>query len=178
MMIRALINGVLLWIGNAIPNASDFHRFRPFFYRCAGLKIGTRTVIVGPLSFPVDNLGIIEIGDDTYLNAETRFGPNGSRIRIGNHCLVGPRVSFETGSHGLRCDEKGSRGHSRGEIVIGDGVWIGAGAIILQGVTIGTRAVVTAGAVVTKDVSPMTMVGGVPARLIRRIDEAGEPRRG
>ncbi|MCX6501594.1 MAG: DapH/DapD/GlmU-related protein [Microbacterium sp.] len=56
-----------------------------------------------------------------------------------------------------------------GEISIGEGVWVGSGAIILPGITIGDGAVVAAGAVVTRDVDPHTLVGGVPARVLRNL---------
>jgi len=168
-MLKSLMNGFFIWAGNAFPNASVFHKYRPFFYRLSGVMVGNNTIIVGPISLPVDNKGIVEIGNDSYLNSETRFGHNGSRIKIGNQCLIGPRVSFETGSHNVFFDEKKKRGRSSKEIIVSDKVWIGAGAIILQGVTIGEGSVIAAGAVVIKDVPPLTVVGGVPAKIIRSI---------
>ena len=91
-------------------------------------------------------------------------------ITIGKNVLVGPRVMFETVNHGLIFIPDKGRDTSTRPIVISDEVWIGAGAIILQGVTVGRGSVIAAGAVVNKDVEAWTLVGGVPAKLIRRID--------
>jgi len=82
---------------------------------------------------------------------------------------VGPRVSFETATHGIVYEPEIGRGLDHQEIRVGNRVWIGAGATILPGVTIHEAAVVAAGAVVTKDVPAHTLVGGVPARKIRDI---------
>ena len=87
------------------------------------------------------------------------------RIDIGDRCLIGERVQIRD-SHNHKLDYEGYEESS--PIVIGDHVLIGIGAIILSGVTIGEGAVVAAGAVVTKDVPAYTMVGGVPAKVIRR----------
>ena len=73
-------------------------------------------------------------------------------------------------NHGLRYVPGSSRGAFTNDIVIEDGVWIGARSIITQGVKLGTGSVVASGAVVTKDVDPYTLVGGVPARLIKSIE--------
>lgn len=168
-ILKNLIQGLLLGIGNSIPNAKNLHKYRLVFYRAIGVKIGENTNIVGPLLMPVDGRGFIEIGSNTRLNALTRFGPNGSGIRIGNQCRIGPRVSFECGGHSIFYDEKVGRSFDSKEIIIEDQVWIGANAVILQGVVIGQRSVVAAGAVVTKSIPPDSLWGGVPAKEIKKI---------
>ena len=168
-MIKEIAKGISLMIGNVIPGVSDLNRFRRPFYRMAGMKIGHDTIIVGPVSMPADMDGFVEIGHHTYLNALSRFSPNRSGIRIGNHCLIGPRVSFECGGHHIIYDEVNGRGCTSKKIEIQDRVWIGASATILQGVTIGRQSVIAAGAVVTCNIPPNTVWGGVPAKQIRKI---------
>ena len=111
-----------------------------------GIRIGHRCGI-GAGSF-LGGQGGIEIGDDVII------GP-GARIFSENH-------RFDDTSRTIR--EQGER---RRGVVIGSDVWIGAGAIIVDGVTIGTGCVIAAGAVVTADVPAMSVVAGVPARVIR-----------
>ena len=100
-------------------------------------------------------------------------GSHRARITIGRNAQVGSRVSFETVSHGLVYAPGRGRGYTARPICVEDEVWIGAGAIVLQGVTIGRGAVITAGAVVDDDVPAGAIAGGVPARVIRVID--GDP---
>lgn len=78
-----------------------------------------------------------------------------------------PYVVFATLNHGLLPEDRGTTYPA--PIILGKNVWVGSNATILQGVTIGDNAVVAAGAVVTKDVPADTIVGGVPARFIKRI---------
>jgi acetyltransferase-like isoleucine patch superfamily enzyme len=89
-------------------------------------------------------------------------------IDIGDDVMIGPNVQLISGGHSLDPDTRRSV-CTCAPIRIGRGVWIGAGATILQGVTVGDDAVVAAGAVVTKDVAPRTLVGGVPARPMREL---------
>ena len=87
-------------------------------------------------------------------------------LTLGENVLVGPGAICVTGDHDFRREdlETVDQAYTGRPIVIGDNVWIGAGARVLGGVTIGDRAVVAAGAVVTRDVAPGDVVGGVPAR--------------
>lgn len=172
MILKVLLNHIFISLGNSLPRYFYFNRMRPKFYRIAGLNIGRGTSITGPLSLRADTTNKIHIGKNTYFNSETRFGCQDSEIRIGNNVLVGPRVSFESASHNLIHEEGKGRGFFTKSIIIQDKVWIGAGAIILQGVTIEEGAVVAAGAVVNKDVKRFTVVGGVPARFIKEIPHA------
>ena len=91
-------------------------------------------------------------------------------ITIGNHVLIGPNAQFYTPSHPLDYRKRREWEIICLPITVEDDVWIGGNVVICQGVTIGARSVVAAGSVVTKDVPPDTMVGGQPAKLIKRLD--------
>ncbi|MEV2274322.1 DapH/DapD/GlmU-related protein [Nocardiopsis sp. NPDC049922] len=107
-------------------------------------------------------------GENVFVNQGCTFMDRGG-IRIGDGAMIAPRVSLITGGHPLPLAERREY-LSFAPIVVEDDVWIGAAAVITQGVTIGAGAVVAAGAVVTRDVPARTLVGGVPARVIRTID--------
>lgn len=108
----------------------------------------------------------ITIGANVFINAGCHFQDQGG-IVIGDGALLGHSVVLATLNH----DEDPTNRNETipGPIVIGKHVWIGSHATITPGVTIGDGAIVAAGAVVTKDVPPNTVVGGVPARVIRPI---------
>ena len=109
----------------------------------------------------------ITIGKNVFINSGCCFQDQGG-IRIGDGCFIGHQVVFATIDHDL--DPKRRAENHVAPIVLGKNVWVGSHATILKGVTIGDGSVVAAGAVVTKDVPPMTVVGGVPARVIRKIE--------
>ncbi|MDR1658664.1 MAG: sugar O-acetyltransferase [Deltaproteobacteria bacterium] len=110
----------------------------------------------------------IIIGRDVFINSGCCFQDQGG-ITIGDGALIGHGVVLATLNHGLEFDQRHDLYPA--PIVIGRNVWIGANATVLPGVTIGRNAVIAAGAVVTKDVPANTIVGGVPAKIIRTITE-------
>ena len=110
----------------------------------------------------------ISFGKNVFINAGCHFQDQGG-ITIGDGVLIGHNVVLATANHDLE-PSKSRKLHYK-PIVIGDNVWIGSNAVILQGVTIGEWSVVAAGAVVTKDVEPFTVVGGVPAKFIRKVED-------
>lgn len=115
----------------------------------------------------------ISVGEHVFINACCHFQDHGG-VTLGDGCQIGHNVVFATLNHGLQPEE---RGHTwPAPIVLGRNVWVGSNATLLQGITIGDNAVVAAGAVVTKDVPANTVVGGVPAKCIKKIDSPTETR--
>ena len=110
----------------------------------------------------------ITIGKDVFINSGCHFQDQGG-IEIGDGALIGHNVVLATINHDL--NPKENRKNHYAPIRIGAHVWIGSNATVLPGVTIGDYAVVAAGAVVTQDVPAMTVVGGVPAGVLRTIQE-------
>lgn len=108
----------------------------------------------------------IRIGKSVFINSGCQFQDQGG-ITIGDGTLIGHSVVLATLDHDLDPEHRADM-HPR-PISIGKNVWIGAHATVTRGVTVGDGAVVAAGAVVTKDVPPNTVVGGVPARVIKEI---------
>jgi len=106
--------------------------------------------------------------DYVSVNINCTFLAHG-KISIGTNTIIGPNVSIITVNHDYR--EKGRDIHAariKLPVTIGENVWIGAGAVILPGITIGSEAVIAAGSVVTKDVGKGDIVGGNPVRFIKK----------
>ena len=123
-------------------------------------------------------LDLIDIGKNTYGTINALMFNRDSKLIIGSYCSIAPQVSFIVSADHftnhissfpikVKILEEPYEGVSKGDIVVGDDVWIGYGATILSGVHIGQGAIVAAGAVVTKDVPPYAIVGGVPAKVIK-----------
>lgn len=111
----------------------------------------------------------ITFGKGVFVNSGCSFQDQGG-ISVGDGSLIGHQVTIATINHDLDPENRGSMTFR--PVVIGKNVWIGDHASILPGVTIGDGSVVAAGAVVTKDVPPMTVVAGVPAKAIRTISQS------
>jgi maltose O-acetyltransferase len=110
----------------------------------------------------------IYIGDYVYLNTLCTI-LDCNQVLIGNHVMIGPHVQIYTPAHELLAEARNQGLEVAKPIVIEDNVWIGGGAILLPGVSVGRNAVVGAGAVVTHSVPANTVVAGNPARVIRQI---------
>ena len=108
----------------------------------------------------------VRIGKNTTVGFHT-FIYASSQIEIGNDCLIAPFVYIVDSDHEIERDLLiNEQGNQTGPVTIGNDVWLGTGAKILRGVTIGQGAVIAAGAVVTSDVGPYEIFGGIPAKKI------------
>ena len=110
----------------------------------------------------------IRVGDHFYANYGCTI-LDVAPVTIGSHCLLGPNVSLFTAGPPLEAAMRSAGPEYGRPITIGDHVWLGGGVIVCPGVTIGDGAVAAAGAVITRDVPPYTLVGGNPARVIREL---------
>ena len=110
---------------------------------------------------------LVHIGDRVSINRGVEFYSDyfgNHRIVIGSDVRIAPNVCFHAAGHEI---SNLDYSHAGGQIVVGNEVWIGAGVIVLSGVTIGDRSVIGAGSVVTKDIPPDSVAVGMPARVIR-----------
>lgn len=111
---------------------------------------------------------------DVIIGSHTRIGIGNviiGPVNIGSHVNLAQHITVTALNHNFSSSEEiDSQGISTAAVTIADDVWIGASAVILPGVTIGEHVVVAAGAVVTKDVPPHTVVAGVPAKVVKNIE--------
>lgn len=109
----------------------------------------------------------IVVGKNVFINSGCHFQDQGGII-LKDGALIGHNVVMATLNHDFSPDKRGTT--IPAPIIVGKNVWIGANATILQGVTIGDNSIIAAGAVVTKDVPSNTIVGGVPAKIIKKLE--------
>lgn len=142
------------------------------YYNSKIAQCGNNSVLGGLYSH-YEGLENIYVGNNVQIPQGSTFYTTNAKIRIGNNVLFGPNPTIITGNH--RIDVIGEYINNVTEklpdndkdVVIGDDCWIGANVTILKGVEIGHGSVVAAGSVVTKSCEPYSVIGGVPARLIK-----------
>jgi acetyltransferase-like isoleucine patch superfamily enzyme len=149
----------------------------PYFIGSGRIVIGKGVRLSGKPSISFSNRLAqrpeFVVGDGTFIGHQCGFRIAQS-VRIGKHCLLAGGVSvFDMDGHPLDADRRRAGEPTPPEgiasVVIGDDVWIGAGAMIMKGVTIGNRSIVAAGSVVTKTVPPDVVVAGNPARVVKEL---------
>jgi acetyltransferase-like isoleucine patch superfamily enzyme len=129
-------------------------------------KLPVSAFIVTPVH--MDYARNLFIGEDSFVNANCTFLDVG-RIDIGNKVMIGPSCSFSAVEHFIHPDQRKIEPYmiTPMPITVHDNVWINSGATILGGITIGENSTVAAGAVVTKDVPPNSLVAGCPAQVVK-----------
>jgi acetyltransferase-like isoleucine patch superfamily enzyme len=135
----------------------------------AGKGRGIKEIRIGPGAYIYRGCEIItpfSIGKGSYINRYSLI----SNTKVGNNCAIGPRVIIGPAHHEIGPSKRRAGQAIFLPVILGDGVWIGARVVIYGGVKIGHGSVVAAGAIVTKDVPPNTLVGGVPAKVIRKLE--------
>jgi len=142
----------------------DMQEINSVFSELIGKKVDDTFFIIPP--FYSDFGENINIGKNVFINHACTFMDRGG-ITLEDNVLIGPKVNLITTNHPINPAER--RATISNPIVIKKGAWIGVGATILPGVTIGENSIVAAGAVVSKDVPDNVIIGGIPAKFIKSI---------
>lgn len=134
----------------------------------AAVRLGARNQILQGVRFETGYEGHVTLGDDCFVGAYTILNGFGG-ITIGNNALIAGHCHIVSGDHGFAdlTVPMGQQPITGKGIVLEDDVWLGAGVKVLDGVRIGQGSIVSAGAVVNRDVAPYSIVGGIPAKLIK-----------
>lgn len=164
----------MVWIATRITGALPPFvavRLRSRLLRLAGLSLGRGATLIGRIWIaggPRPRANLV-IGEMTFVNDGVRFDTS-APIIIGNHVDIAHDVKFITSTHEFGSEWRRAGASRKFAISVGDGTWIGAAAMVLPGVTIGEGALVAAGSVVTRSVPANTLVAGVPAQTVRRLE--------
>ncbi len=161
----------------------SWDRLLMFLYRAQFAKCGRNAYFYPTNSYFYYKT--IELGDDVYIGPGAMLLAKDSSISIGNKTMFGPNVSVVGGNHATHIvgkfmfdyADEDKRWFDDLPVIFEEDVWVGAGCTILKGVTVGRGAIVAAGAVVTKDIPPYAIAGGIPARVLKfrwSLDEIHE----
>jgi len=161
MNAKVLAGSVLAFAYNSFVGRLPSRTLRFFYLRGYLARFGRGTGVQMGCRFL--NGRKVFLGDRNVINFDCLFDGRRHAIRVGNDVSIGPEASILTLGHDPQSPDFADKG---GEVIIGDRAWICYRAIVLPGVTIGEGAVVGAGAVVSRDVEPYTIVAGSPARLV------------
>lgn len=163
-------------VSGAVPVSTQFDG-PVYAAKATRLWLGGRCRLGRGCFFETRGPGRIRIGRHVRVNTGcVVVSHSEGGVTIGDDCLIGEYVSIRDADHGTRIGTPmRTQDHVSAPVTIGDDVWIARGVVILKGVTIGSGAIVAANSVVTRDVPPMAVVGGAPARLIKYREGASAP---
>ncbi len=184
-----LIFQIYISITSSIPTEIGIRlravAYRLLFKKCGrNLRVDSGVTILGFENISLgDNISIMKnsyiyahdggeltIGDNFTLNSNSQLGASFGKIIIGSDCAIAPNCILRASNH--RFDNPDipfrKQGHTYGEIILEDDIWIASNCVITPDTVIGRSSIIGAGSVVTKDIEPYSIVGGVPAKLIRK----------
>lgn len=171
------------WIPTPLGVLARLVFWKPLFKKCVMPRFATGLILAGCRNMSIGKNtrfgrgcfitacnGSLVVGDNTAISPLCNIGADDGSIELGSNVAIGPGTVIRAANHRFSLLDAPimSQGHTPGKVVIEEDVWIGANCVITPDVCIGRGAIVGAGAVVTRDVPPCMIVGGVPAREIKR----------
>jgi len=187
--IKKLLFQIYIAILSSIPTEIGVRlrqiAYKPLFKKCGrNLRIDSGVTILGFENISLgDNVSFMKnsyiyahdggeliIGNNFTINSNSQLGASFGKIVIGNDCAIGPNCVLRAANHKFDNPDIPFRkqGHKYGEIILEDDVWVASNCVITANTKIGKSSVIAAGSVVTKDVEPYSVVGGVPAKLVKK----------
>lgn len=183
--IEQLLVFLIGWIPTSIGKRIRYYIYKLFFKKVNGVfSIDTGVTILGFKNIEIGNNanimknsylyandnGILIIGDNFSMNSNSQLGSANGKIVISYNCSIGPNCVLRASNHTFDNPDIPFReqGHTYGEIILEDDVWVSSNCVITSNTKLGKSSIIGAGSVVTKDVEPYSVMGGVPAKLIRK----------
>lgn len=167
--LKGIKNRIALFLVNCVFKGTSVKCFeiKRKLLNSVGYQVGNGTKVVGP----IECTGELIIGSNCWIGKNFLVNGNGTVI-IGDNCDIAPEVTFQTGGHEIGAPDRRAGKGIVAKQIVGNGVWIGGRVTIIGNVKIGNSSVIAGCACVVRDVEPNSVVGGVPARIIRRLNDA------
>lgn len=156
---------VLYLVNHIYVGTKKFEKKRKLL-NSIGYQIGENTKIVGP----IECTGTLIIGTDCWIGKNFKVNGNGT-VTIGNNCDIAPEVTFQTGGHKIGSPHRRAGEGCIFSQTVGNGTWIGGRVTILNETNIGNSCVIAGCTCVIHNIEDNSLVGGVPAKLIRQLDD-------
>ena len=163
--IQGIQRRICLFFVNRIFCGTSFWKIKRRLLNSTGFQIGENTKIVGPIDCPATLI----VGKNCWIGKNFIGNGNGT-IHIGDNCDIAPEVSFLTGGHQVGDHSRRAGTGETYTITVGNGVWIGSRCTLMKNISIGDGAVIAACSCVHRDVEPDCLVAGVPAKVVRKLD--------
>lgn len=168
MKLKAVKHTLIMFLVNNLFAGAYLFEVKRKLLNGNGYSLGEGTKVVGPVYSP----GKLKTGRNCWLGRNLTIHGTGS-VEIGDNCNIAPDVTFLTGGQATDSQEGEAAEEQSPSICVEEGCWIGTGAILCQNVTISKGCMVIPAACVMKNVPENTLVGGVPARIMKKLDEKG-----
>jgi len=184
-ILEQLFLNLLGWIPTTVGMRLRYFFYKKLFKKVSGrfyidkgvsivgfnnIEISDNVIIMQNSYLYAHDNGNLYIGKNFSINTNSQLGAASGKIYIADDCSIGPNCVLRASNHNFDNPNVpfNKQGHTYGEIIIEDDVWIASNCVITANTRIGKSSIVGAGSVVTKDIEPYSIVGGVPAKLIRK----------
>lgn len=166
MKMKTIKHMLVMFVVNHLCDGAYLFEMKRQLLNLIGYSLGEGTKVVGPIYCTAE----LKTGKNCWLGRNFTIHGNGI-VEMGDNCDIAPDVTFLTGRHGTDTQEPEAAEARNYSICVGEGCWIGAGTTLGRNVTIGKGCMVLAAACVMKNMPENTLIGGVPARIVRKLDE-------